>query len=299
MKIGFIGFGEAAFNLASGLGTEGISKMIAYDSMENDLVRGKLIKSYAQESNVTLVPNAAELVRSVDIIISAVPSTYALSICKDIKIHLRKNQMYVDVSASTPYVKEQIWDLIKDKDILFVDAAMMGSLPKEKHKVPITASGNGADKFKELMTPYNMNIKTVGEKAGAASAIKLIRSIFMKGIAALMIEMLQAADAYGVADEVIESIAKSMDSTDFNSHLDRLVTGSAIHCKRRGDELKGSIELLQDVNLDSGMTKASMERLQSLEKYEFAKRYIDNKPSGWEEIIEILEFKIGGESICQ
>lgn len=288
MKIGFIGFGEAGFNLAIGLGSEGPINIFAYDSMESDLLRGKLIKSNAQEADATLLPSAIELVESVDIIIAAVPSTITLEVCKSIIEHLRVNQIYVDVSASTPSVKEQIWEMIKNKDVLFVDAAMMGSLPKEKHRVPITASGNGAKKFKELMAPYNMKIETVGKKAGAASAIKLIRSIFMKGIATLMIEMLQAADAYGVSEEVIGSISKSMDGTDFTSHLDRLVTGSAIHCKRRGDELKGSIELLKEASLDFSMTNASMKCLQLLEKYEFAKEYIDHKPSDWEEIIKAM-----------
>lgn len=118
---------------------------------------------------------------------------------------------------------------------------MLGSLPKDKHQVPITASGNGAEKFRELMTPWGMRITLAGEKAGSASAIKLVRSIYMKGIASLMIEMLQAADAYGVADEVVASVSKSMDGISFTSHLDRLVTGSALHCTRRAAELKGSI----------------------------------------------------------
>jgi 3-hydroxyisobutyrate dehydrogenase-like beta-hydroxyacid dehydrogenase len=288
MKIGFIGFGEAAFNLATGLKSEGLTGFFAYDAMENDLVMGKLIKNNAEKTGATLVPTAIDLVQSVDIIISAVPSTYTLDVCNEIKEHLRPNQIYVDVSASTTYIKEQIWNSVKDKGVLFVDAAMMGSLPKDKHRVPITASGNGAEKFKELMTPYNMQISTVGEKAGTASAIKLIRSIFMKGISALMIETLQAADAYDVTDEIVKSISKSMDGIAFTSHLDRLVIGSAIHCKRRADELKGSIEMLEDANLDFRMTIASMERLKSLEKYDFAKRYIENRPSGYQEIIESI-----------
>ena len=288
MKLGFIGFGEAAFNMATGLKAEGFSDIFAYDVMEKDLAMGKVIKNNAKESGVTLVPNAIQLVESVDIVISAVPSSYAFDVCYEIKDHLRPNQIYADVSASTAKTKEKIWNSIKDKGVLFVDAAMMGSLPKDKHKVPILASGNGAKKFEELMTPYNMQIKVVGEKAGAASAIKLVRSIFMKGISTLMIEMLQAADAYGVTEEVVESISKSMDGIPFTSHLDRLVVGSAIHCKRRAGELKGSIEMLKEANIDSYMTESSMKKLESLEKYEFAKRFIDRKPEGWKEIIEII-----------
>lgn len=126
-----------------------------------------------------------------------------------IKDVLCEGKIYADVSASTPAVKEKIWEAVRDTGVKFVDAAMLGSLPKDKHQVPITASGNGADTLKEMMTPYGMKITTAGEKAGAASAIKLVRSIYMKGIASLMIEMLQAADAYDVSEEVVSSIAKS------------------------------------------------------------------------------------------
>jgi 3-hydroxyisobutyrate dehydrogenase-like beta-hydroxyacid dehydrogenase len=288
MKIGFLGFGEAAFNLAIGLRSEGLSDMIAYDTMENDIDMGKLIKNNAKEAQVALVPDVKELAKAVDIIIIAVPSTYSFDACCQLKPYLYKGQIYADVSASTPAVKSKVWDEIKESGVLFVDAAMMGSLPTDKHKVPITASGNGAEKFKELMSPYKMQIITVGEKAGAASAIKLIRSIYMKGIATLMIEMLQAADHYKVIEEVVGSISNSMDDIPFSSHLDRLVTSSAIHCKRRADELKGSIDMLEEAKIDSGMTYAAKKRLQDLGKFEFAKKFAKEKPSGWQEIVEAL-----------
>lgn len=288
MKIGFIGFGEAAFNLASGLGSEGLSGIVAFDAMAEDATMGKLVHSRAKQANVTLISDAVTLVQSVDLIIAAVPSTFTLDVCAKIKGHLNSKQIYADVSASTPSAKEQIWNAVKDSGVLFVDAAMMGSLPKDKHQVPITASGNGAEKFKELMTPYNMKIETAGDVAGAASAIKLVRSIYMKGVSVLMMEMLSAADAYGVVDEVVGSIAKSMDKTPFTSHLDRLVTGSAIHSTRRAAELKGSISMLEEAGLDSSMTTAAKERLQSLEAFEFAKKYIETKPNGWQDIIATL-----------
>ena len=108
----------------------------------------------------------------------------------------------------------------------------------------------------------------------------------MKGIASLMIEMLQAADAYGVSDEVVASIAKSMDGTPFTSHLDRLVTGTALHCARRAAELKGSIAMLKEAGLTSEMSKAAKRKHEELIPYEFAKQYVEAKPAGWPEIIE-------------
>lgn len=288
MKIGFIGYGEAAFNISLGLGREGVAGIRATDAMMNHEVMGKQVHSRAEQAGVTLVATNKEIAQWADIVFAAVPSSFTMDVCNDVKECLRPGQLYVDVSASTPATKENIWEAIKDTDVLFADAAMLGSLPKDKHQVPITASGNGAAKFHELMTPYGMKITLAGEKAGAASAIKLVRSIFMKGIASLMIEMLQAGDAYGVADEVVASVGKSMDGIPFISHLDRLVTGSALHCTRRAAEMKGSIAMLTEAKLSSEMTVATKHRLEDLEPYEFAKRYVGSKPAGWQEIIEAI-----------
>ena len=249
---------------------------------------GVQVHDRAKQAGVALVSSAAEVAQWADVLFAAVPSSFTLDVCREVKDCLRPGQLYIDVSASTPATKEAIWDLIGGTGVLFVDAAMLGSLPKDKHQVPITGSGNGASKFQEVMAPHGMKITLAGEKAGAASAIKLVRSIFMKGIASLMIEMLQAADAYGVSDEVVSSISKSMDGIPFTSHLDRLVTGSALHCTRRAAELKGSIAMLSEAELSPEMTTAAKHRLEALEPYEFAKKYVEKKPGGWQEIIQAI-----------
>lgn len=289
MKMGFIGFGEAAFHISRGLGKEGLTGIVAYDAMAGDPVMGKLVRSRAGEAGVTLLETAREVAKQCDMIFAAVPSSFTLDVCEEVKDSLDSGKIYADVSASTPAVKEQIWNAVRQTGVLFVDAAMLGSLPKDQHRVPITASGNGAEAFKENMTPYGMKITTAGEKEGAASAIKLVRSIYMKGIASLMIEMVQAADAYGVADQVISSISESMDGIPFTSHLDRLVTGSAIHCHRRAAELKGSLAMLEECGLGSEMTKAAKEKLEHLEPYGFAERYVEKKPEGWSDIIRTMK----------
>ncbi|MCI9158004.1 MAG: NAD(P)-dependent oxidoreductase [Lawsonibacter sp.] len=288
MNIGFIGYGEAAFNISLGLGQEGLSGIRATDAMMDHPVMGVQVRDRAGQAGVALVSSAAEVAQWADVLFAAVPSSFTLDVCREVKDCLRPGQLYIDVSASTPATKEAIWDLIGGTGVLFVDAAMLGSLPKDKHRVPITASGNGASKFREVMAPHGMEITLAGEKAGAASAIKLVRSIFMKGIASLMIEMLQAADAYGVSDEVVSSISKSMDGIPFTSHLDRLVTGSALHCTRRAAELKGSIAMLSEAELSPEMTTAAKHRLEALEPYEFAKKYVEKKPGGWQEIIQAI-----------
>jgi len=288
MKIGFIGFGEAAYNIALGLKGEGVTGIRATDAMLDHAVLGPQVKSRAKEAGVELLKTNREVAEWADIVFAAVPSSFTMDVCESVLDVLREGQIYADVSASTPATKEAIWAKIKDKGVLFADAAMLGSLPKDKHKVPITASGNGAQKLYDLMTPYGMRITVVGERAGAASAIKLVRSIFMKGIAALMIEMLQASDAYGVSENVVASVGKSLDGIPFTSHLDRLVTGTAIHCHRRAAELKGSAAMLAEAGIADYMTVAAKKRHEALEPYNFMEKYAGSSPKGWPEIIEAI-----------
>ena len=286
LKIGFIGYGEAAYNISAGLREEGIQGIRATDTMQEDPVVGRQIHERAAKAQVELVPNAVELAKWADILFAAVPSSFTLDVCASIQSVLRPGQLYVDVSASTPSTKEKIWAAIQPTGVLFVDAAMLGSLPQKRHKVPITASGNGAAALKERMEPYGMCITLAGERAGAASAIKLVRSIFMKGIAALMIEMLEAAETYGVSQEVIQSVAESMDSTPFVPTMERLVKGTAIHCARRAAELKGSGQMLEEAGLSDRMTRAAKEAHEALVPFDFARRNVEEPLKGWQDVIE-------------
>jgi len=291
MNIGFIGFGEAAFNICLGLGREGVTGIRATDAMLNHETHGKQIRARAEQAGVTLMQSSCEIAAWADLVIAAVPSSFTMDVCNEVRGCLQPGQLYVDVSSSTPNTKKAIWEAVRDTGVLFVDAAMLGSLPADQHRVPISACGNGAEVFRDLMTPYGMRITVAGPNPGASSAMKLVRSIFMKGIAALMIDMLQAADAYDVADEVIASIGKTMDGRTFAEHLDWLVTSTAIHCARRGAELKGSAALQEEAGLSSELTAASRHCHEALVKYGFSERYLEHEPTGWKEIIEILREK--------
>ncbi|MGP1348090.1 MAG: DUF1932 domain-containing protein [Stomatobaculum sp.] len=288
MNIGFIGFGEAAYNIALGLGGEGVTGLIAFDAMADHEVFGKLVHSRATEAKAELLPAAKDVVKRADLIFAAVPSTHTMEVCETILPELNAQKLYVDVSASTPEIKKQIWGLVEKTGVLFADAAMLGSLPNDKHRVPMMASGNGAKKYKEAADTLNMRVTYVNEEAGAASAIKLVRSIYMKGLEALMVETMQAADAYDVSEVVINSLSTSLDKFRFVEHLNRLVTGAAIHCVRRGHELEGSMEMQKDAGLSSSMAQGARDKHTEMEKFKFAERFVDRKPEGWQEIIAIM-----------
>lgn len=156
---------------------------------------------------------------------------------------------------------------IEKQEALFVDVAMLGSLPVNKHKVPITASGSGTDRFIELTKEYGMNITKISDQPGDASALKLIRSIYMKGIVGLLIELLEISKKYNVEDQVISSLSETLDSKSFEETMNRLVTGSALHAKRRAVELLGSIEMLDSAHIDASMSRAKTTEAREISRF--------------------------------
>lgn len=289
MKIGFVGFGEAAYYISIGLKEQGVSGIIGFDVMYKDAERGKLIKKRAAEAGVQLLDSLRQVAENSDVLFVAVPSSNTHDVCIKVSKYLRAGMIYADVTASTPELKQKIWQVIKNKGVLFSDFAMMGPLPLNRHKVPVFASGNGTQALIDLMSPFGMIIKKVGEEPGEASAIKLIRSIYMKGVAALMIEMLQASEYYNVSERVISSVADTINSTDFVSTMNRLVTGTAIHSKRRSDELKGSIQMLDEMGLDCSMSKAAKNKHDLITAAGLSEAFSGMTPKNWIDVVKALK----------
>ena len=289
MKLGFIGFGEAAFELSAGLKQQGEVDIVAYDAMWNDATFGPLIKERAEKAQVRLQKEPEAVLSETDVLVVAVPADKAYEVSVTLKPFLKQNCIYIDVSASNPTVKQKINHNICGTGVKFVDAAMMGPLPVYKHKVPILASGSGTDAFIELLSPYGMDISKVSDKPGDASAVKLIRSIYMKGIAALLLEMLEAAHRYHVEELVIGSISETMDGKSFHETMNRLVTGTAIHAVRRAAELAGSIDMLESSNIDATMSKAAKDKLDLLSRFNLKEKFQGKTPSRWQDVIEALK----------
>ncbi|MDV2885518.1 NAD(P)-binding domain-containing protein [Alkalihalophilus pseudofirmus] len=291
MKLGFIGFGEASYEMSIGLRDEGLKNIVAFDPLWNNDKFGELIRQRADKADVKLKNNLDDVVKVVDVVIVAVPADKALAVCNTLLPNLKREIIYVDVSASTPDVKSEINNCLSQRDIKFVDAAMMGPLPVYRHRVPMLTSGSGVTEFIDKMNQYNMNISKVSDTAGEASAVKLIRSIFMKGFPALLIEMLEAARKFNIEDLVIKSISETMDGRTFEETMNRLVTGTSIHANRRAIELRGTIKMLESSSLDCIMSKGACEKLEKLGEFNFKEEFHGITPGSWEEVIDALQIK--------
>lgn len=288
-KIGFIGFGEASFGIAKGLKESGYDNISCYDKFYNHETMGELIIRRAGQSGVELKHSLEELLNESHIIISCVIARVAVEVAESAYPFLLDRHLFVDANAASPMVKEEVANIIQKKGALFVDAAMMGPIPTFLHRVPILASGNGAEEFQSVMSPYGMDITCLGDKPGQASAIKMFRSIFMKGYVALLLETLIASHKYSADEMVLDSIAETMDKEFFKDTARLLVTRGVIHAERRAFEMNEVIKTLKEINVSCTMSEATQSKLQWCSELRLKEFFKGEPPNTLKEVLAAIE----------
>lgn len=258
-KLGFIGFGEAASNIALGISEKQPNiQFVAFDMIGVEATAKNL------SLNVDVAKSSEELLSKAETIIIAIPGSLDLKMFKALRTEQLKSKLIVDICTAKPVDKLEISKIVDTAGGYYVDAAAMGSFPSLKHQVPLLISGSGAKKMLDCFDGLGMNMKEVGTKAGDAMVVKLCRSIYMKGLAALAIEMTEVSEAYGVKDWVWSSLAESMDNDKFMVYTPRLITGTIKNLKRRTSEVEECIDLITSAGKTGFMTEATLKLYKSL-----------------------------------
>ncbi len=289
MTLGFIGFGGAGYGLAKGLCGAGLQGIHFHDRLQETKPYAEVISRHADEIAATKASTIGELLSRTEMVISCVTGALAISVAKEASPFLRQEHLYIDVNTSSPNVKETVAEIVEKTGAAFVDAAMMGAIPAFLHKVPILASGGGATRFLECMQPYGMNISVIGVKAGQASAIKMFRSVFMKGILSLFLEMLTATHRYGVDELVLDSIAESLDGVPFRETARLQMTKGVVNAERMAHEMEDVIATLEEMGVPAGMSRAAREKLLWCAGFDLRKRYGGELPAALPEVLRAME----------
>jgi 3-hydroxyisobutyrate dehydrogenase-like beta-hydroxyacid dehydrogenase len=217
-----------------------------------------------------------------------VTGSVALEVAGRAAPHLSAQHAYVDVNTASPKTMEAVFSAIRDSGAPFTDVAMMGGIPAFGHHVPCLASGNGAEAFKKLMDPYGMDITCVGEVPGQASAIKMFRSIFMKGFLALLLEMLHASRQYRVEPIVMDSIAATMAKNEFLETARLQLSKGVVNAERMSHEMEAVVETLTDLGVPSTMASAARETLQWCSELGLAEHFGHQMPDSTEDILNAI-----------
>lgn len=283
VSIGFIGFGEAGFEIAKGLRSEGVTRMALYARHRTDL-----LETRAAAAGVEVTPGLKVLSEKSDLILSVVPPGVSIEVSRDLLQYLKPAQFYLDLTSSFPEDMKSVAVMAKASGVYFVDGAMMGALPVHGHKVLIYVAGNHAATAARRLNAIGMNVKVVGREPGQASAVKLILSVATKGFGSILVEMLLASHYFDVDDAVLEALEQFY-TKGLQAYIDRNVGSSAIYAGRRIVEMEASVKLLKHIGVDPIMTAATVARLKWLDSLGLPAFFKGQVPGGYREVLAAWE----------
>jgi 3-hydroxyisobutyrate dehydrogenase-like beta-hydroxyacid dehydrogenase len=138
----------------------------------------------------------------------------------------------------------------------------MGTPHADGHRLPVLSSGAAAQRFRELLSPWGLKIERVDGDLGAASGIKIMRSVIAKGLEALLVESMLGAKRYGIDEVVLKSFGDFMRTRTFEDMANFLLVTDAIHAERRAAEARMSADALEEIGIEPVMTRATAQRLE-------------------------------------
>jgi 3-hydroxyisobutyrate dehydrogenase-like beta-hydroxyacid dehydrogenase len=284
--IGFIGFGEAASIFAADIRMKSENtKIFAYDSFISQ--RGR---DLAEKSKTTLVDSLDELTNKSDLIVSLVTGSAAISVAEQVSDFLSKEHLFVDFNSVSPQVKQAVASVLESKGLKAVDASVMGSVPDLRIKAPILLAGEYSELADEKLKMIGFSTSVVSKKVGDASAIKMVRSVFAKGLEGLFVEMLLAGKKYGVMEYVIDSISKSLEGKKIRDVMNTLVVSQAYHSERKKSEMDFVIDVLNQVDVKPLMSTATRDTFKWLSELKM-KTDINPDTATYLDILNVIEAK--------
>jgi 3-hydroxyisobutyrate dehydrogenase-like beta-hydroxyacid dehydrogenase len=273
--IAFIGLGEAGGLLARGLIASGADVRAAYDILMHDPVKRNSLLAKTQEIGLAAAEDPGAAVRGAEVVISAVVSDQMVIAARAVAPHLQPGQFYLDINSASPRMKREAAELVTARGAEFVEAAVMDLVPPHGHKVPMLLAGTKAEALAAILGRHGMNTRAVGTQIGNASAIKMIRSVFMKGFTAILIECLAAAHKLGAEEEILSSLQVSFPDLDWRKTADYYAPRLVKHSRRQAAEMHEVSETLEELGIEPITALASAHRLQWL-----ADLKLDDSPQG-------------------
>lgn len=251
--IAIIGLGEVGETFAAALKKQaGIRLMTAGSGSARSAAA-------ARRLGVTPV-SAADAVAGADLVLICAVASSLEQIIGEIGNALKPDALVADLTSATRAQVQATYGGETAGRARCVDVAIMGAVSMQGSATPLIAAGAAAEELARLMTRHGFTIRALpGSRVGDASAVKLMRSVFAKGLEALMIESALAAEALGVRDEFLRQLDNS-DSMPMREHLAMYLRTHPRHAARRGVEMEAAEEQLLSTGLPSLTTRAAIER---------------------------------------
>lgn len=254
--IAFIGFGEAGQAFAGGLGlTDG--RVRAFDLKFDLPDEAAPIVAACERTGTVAVPDVSSALDGAGLIFNLVPTDQTIAAATAAAPHLCQSMIWLDGSSSSPGRKREAAAIVAASGAAYIDMAIMAPVHPRLHRTPVLLSGPDAVTTLPLVEALGMHATLAGSRVGEASAIKMIRSVLIKGLEAVTAECFLAARKAGVDQAVLASLAASDPDVDWSARATYNVERMVRHGKRRAAELQEVVATLEELGLPARMSAAT------------------------------------------
>ena len=262
-QIGLIGYGEVGRIFAAGIKMQArVSAVGAWDlQFANPEGRAAAAPSAAQ-AGVNLHDSCKALCEASELVISAVTASNTLVVAAEAAQHLRPGTVFLDFNSASPGTKQRCAALVEARGAHYVEAGVMTSVPPHGIKTPMLLGGPQAAALALLLTSWGMDATAVSEKLGVASAIKMCRSVIIKGLEALVIESYATARAYGVEGHVMRTLVETFPSIDWDKQGAYFFSRVVQHGQRRAEEMREAANTVREAGIEPLMATAIADKQQ-------------------------------------
>ena len=282
-RLGLIGLGEAGGAIAAGLAEHGVT-VAGYDARAD----APAVQAVAARAGVSLAGSVAELVAAVDVVLCLTKAGVAVAVAQEAAAQLSARHVYADLNSASPGVKRAAAAAVEPTGARFADVAVMAAVPPHRHRVPMLVSGGGAKAFREQVSQVGMRAEVLGDRVGQASAVKMYRSLLIKGLEALIFECALGAGPEGALDQVLASMAGSLPFDDWPALATYLMGRTVAHGDRRAAELREVAATQAGAGLEPALAAAAAARLEWVAARGLTARFADRPPRDYQEILDAL-----------
>jgi len=256
--VGLVGYGEVGRILAEDLRQQDVG-ITAYDLKLGNSQAGPL-RDHASVQGVALAASHADLAAQADFIVSAVTASQAVAVAQACAPAVKKGAWFLDFNSASPGAKHRAADLIDGSGGRYVEGAVMTSIPPYRIKVPLLLGGAGAGELAPLLVALGFEAKVASKELGVASAVKMCRSVMIKGLEAMVIESFTTARAYGVEDAVVASLKETYPGIDWEKQGAYFFQRVIEHGRRRSEEVREVAETVREIGLTPWSAQGTAER---------------------------------------
>jgi 3-hydroxyisobutyrate dehydrogenase-like beta-hydroxyacid dehydrogenase len=258
-NVGLVGYGEVGRILAEDLCRQDV-KVMAFDVKLRSDEAGGPLRDHANQHGVRLTASHAELAAQSDLVVSAVTASQAVPVAEACAGTVKRGTWFLDFNSASPGAKQRAAALIDGGGGRYVEGAVMTSIPPYRIRVPLLLGGKDAGELAPLIGALGFNARVASEKLGVASAVKMCRSVMIKGLEAMVIESFTTARAYGVEDAVLASLKETFPGIDWEKQGAYLFQRVIEHGRRRSEEVREVAETVREIGLEPWSSQGTAER---------------------------------------